>query len=109
VDANYACAVNNTTPVGLYSANGYGLYDMTGNVREWNEAVTVSQRVLRGGQWRADEFPLRSSTQEDLSPMMGYRGSGFRIARPIPGPASAVLLVASTPMLAGCRRAHRSP
>ena len=33
--ANYEGHLGNTTAVGQYSANGYGLYDMAGNVREW--------------------------------------------------------------------------
>lgn len=33
--ANYAGIVGDTTPVGTYPTNGYGLYDMTGNAFEW--------------------------------------------------------------------------
>ena len=34
-DANYGRNVGDTTPVRKYPANGYKLYDMTGNVSEW--------------------------------------------------------------------------
>ena len=34
-EANYNQHVGDTTAVGRYAANGYGLYDMAGNVSEW--------------------------------------------------------------------------
>ena len=34
-NANYGNNVGDTRPVGSYAANGYGLFDMAGNVREW--------------------------------------------------------------------------
>ena len=56
-----------TTPIGSYGANGYGLYDMAGNLWEWTwdgygEYSPVAQtdprgpsssllRVVRGGGW----------------------------------------------------------
>jgi hypothetical protein len=87
--ANYYNCKSSTTPVGYYDgqqtpaggdmANGYGLYDMAGNVWEWvgdgygdtwygaggavqNDTrgpMAGSDRVLRGGGWRDDPNDCR--------------------------------------------------
>jgi len=40
-----------TSPVGAFAANGYGLYDMAGNVLEWCNDTSGSDRNYRGGCW----------------------------------------------------------
>ena len=75
-----------TAPIGSYAANGYGLYDMTGNVWEWcidwygeNYYVnslpknpkgpeTGTERVIRGSGWSSYLQHLRLSRRLKLSP-----------------------------------------
>jgi len=93
----------NVTTVGSAGASNesfYGTSDQSGNVWEFNETLFGSSRGLRGGSWNFGENELRSSSMWFNFPISGANVAvGFRVASPIPEPASAVLLALGAPLL----------
>lgn len=72
-----------TSPAGSFAPNGFGLYDVAGNVNEWawGRAPTLWNLVLanyRGGSWRHTAFFCRVSMCNGMSPWEQSIYTGFR-------------------------------
>jgi len=104
--SGYNPAFNNTSPVGSFAANGYGIYDLAGNVEEWcwdwyddnlalegspyaggtdprgPDSSTYGLRVVRGGVWNdAANLARCASRENDFDPHSAAGGIGFRCVR----------------------------
>ncbi len=88
-----------TAPIKRFQANGFGLYDMTGNTWSWvqdcgndsyngapgnGDAWTsgnCGQRVLRGGSWFNIPQYARVAYRSTNNPALRFNNIGFRLAR----------------------------
>jgi sulfatase modifying factor 1 len=108
--ANYNNVVGGPTSVGDYTGttSPYGAYDMGGNVWQWNELISGSDRGLRGGSFSKPlSLYLLSSMRSDMPPADDISSTvGFRVAS-IPEPSTVVLAVLACGMIWWWRRRLR--
>jgi formylglycine-generating enzyme required for sulfatase activity len=90
-----------TAPVGSFSPNQFGLYDMAGNVDQWVEdcfndsydnapadgsawtSGDCKNRIVRGGDFYSEPVAIRSASRGRLPANAQWQFLGFRVARPL--------------------------
>lgn len=103
-EANFNSSVANAVAVGSYLPAYRGIYDMAGNVAEWNEAIIGNSRGLRGGGFNSTINLLRATGRSNANPTAESIWHGFRVVQ-VPSPAAGALLAFG---VLGARNRRRS-
>ncbi len=78
-----------TAPQGSGTANGYGLFAMAGNVKEWTTDLSGANRVLCGGRWQGQAPEARCAFVSYSDPSAVSSVIGFRTVQRASSSASA--------------------
>jgi formylglycine-generating enzyme len=91
-------------PVGLYSPNAFGIFNLGDNVHEWcadwydanyyavspernpQGPSSGTRRASRGGSWRHHIKVTRTAARSSIPPDLKYADYGFRVARSLNNP-----------------------
>ena len=113
-------------PIGSYSPNSFGLFEMYGNAAEWCQdqydknqlgsakavdpqgPTSGTDRISRGGGWASRARQTFSAHRDWFSPNHHYADLGFRVVREIPS-ISQGSLAGTTPAEPLPRRLERDP
>ena len=88
---------NTDKPVGLKQTNGFGLYDLHGNISEWTTdrwgcpvpasnvdpvcTAVGSEYSIRGGDWTGNATTIQASSRSALDGSYRAYKQGFRVVR----------------------------